>query len=275
MSFCRRFYSSVMDNHILKEKIERYYNNNMSEQSSKSTLSDLNAVINHLNDGTVRVLNTEDGSINEWVKKAILLTFKHTKISSQVFDSYDKIGLLQYDYFHKRYRKVPGAFIRNGVYIGNDCVIMPSYINIGAYIGDKTMIDINACVGSCAQIGKSCHISAGCVVGGVLEPIVASPVVIGDNCFLGANSAVLEGVIVEKRSVIASGLIISASTKIIDRETGNVMPFGVIPEGSVVVPGSYPSKNGLHINCAIIVKNVGKEPLEKLQVNEILREAID
>lgn len=255
----------------LQQRIEHYYQASTSDNiDSSKIIEDINEVISLLNNGEIRVVNS-DRSVNSWVKKAIIVMFKYTESSPQVLDSFDKIGLLPYDAIQKRYRKAPGALIRNGVYIGNACVIMPSYINIGAYIGNKSMIDINASIGSCAQIGESCHISAGACIGGVLEPVVANPVVVEDNCFIGANSAILEGCIVKRGAVIASGLVISSSTKIILRETGEILPFGIIPENSVVVPGTYPSKNGLHVNCAIIIKQVDSKALAKSSINEILR----
>ncbi|MDR1233602.1 MAG: 2,3,4,5-tetrahydropyridine-2,6-dicarboxylate N-succinyltransferase [Holosporales bacterium] len=167
------------------------------------------------------------------------------------------------------YRKAPGAIIREGVYIGRDAVIMPSYINIGAYIGERTMIDINAAIGSCAQIGKNCHIAALACIGGVLEPATDRPVIIGDDCFIGAQSAILEGIIVEPNSVIAAGVTISSSTKIIDRNTGEIT-HEIIPENSVVISGSYPS-GGLNIPCAIIVKKIDSNTRKKTSINEILR----
>lgn len=256
----------------LQEKIDYYYENLNSENINKSkVIEDVNEVILLLNSGTIKIVNA-DGFLNSWIKKAILLMFKYTESSPQILDGFDKIGLLPYDSEKKRYRKAPGAFIRNGVYIGDTCIVMPSYINIGSYIGNKSMIDINASIGSCAQIGENCHISAGACIGGVLEPVVAAPVVIEDNCFIGANSAILEGTIIKKGSIIASGLVISSSTRIILRDTGEILPFGIIPENSVVVPGTYPSKNGLNICCAIIIKKVDSQSLEKSSINKILRE---
>ncbi|MDR0552998.1 MAG: 2,3,4,5-tetrahydropyridine-2,6-dicarboxylate N-succinyltransferase [Holosporales bacterium] len=253
----------------LASKIEMYFE---SEQNDiEKVLRDVYCIIDLLNKGKIRVLNVRDYSINSWIRKAILLLFRYSESSPGDFDSYDKIGLLKYDTGNKKYRKVPGAFIRDGVYIGNGCVIMPSYINIGAYIDDNTMIDINASIGSCAQIGKNCHISAGCCIGGVLEPIVASPVIIEDDCFIGGNSAILEGVVVRKGAVVASGTTVSASTKIIDRNTGEILPFGVIPEMAVAVQGSYPSSGGVNINCVVIVKYLG-EANKKVSINNILRE---
>lgn len=254
----------------LQKKIEIYFDNCSNINDAKSVVS---SVFEKLNTGEIRVAQMLDDKwvVNSWVKKAILLAFKLNDAQPQVFDSFDKLGLLKYDYENPRYRKVPLALIRDGVYIGNNAVIMPSYINVGAYIGDRTMIDINASIGSCAQIGQNCHISAASVIGGVLEPANANPVIIEDNCFIGVHSSILEGVIVQEGSVIASGVSISASTKIIDRDTGEIT-HGVIPSGSVVVPGSYPSKNGTNISCAVIVKKVDAKTLSKSSINELLRD---
>jgi 2,3,4,5-tetrahydropyridine-2-carboxylate N-succinyltransferase len=255
----------------LKARIETYFEKNENSTEAEEVLGCVRRVIEMLNRGEVRILNTEDSSLNLWVKKAILLLFRYSVSSPQEFDAYDKVGLLEYDMVARRYRKVPGAIIRNGVYIGDGCVIMPSYINIGTYVGDRTMIDINASIGSCAQIGRNCHVSAGCCIGGVLEPVAEAPVIVEDDCFIGGNSAVLEGVIVRKGAVIAPGTTISASTKIIDRRTGNVMSPGVIPEGAVAVQGSYPSDNCININCVVIVKYLS-ERHNKVLLNEVLRE---
>ncbi len=226
-----------------------------------------------LNAGEIRVAEKIGKSwiVNQWVKEAILLAFKTKLAMRQNFDCYDKLGLLAYDYNNPRYRKVPLAVIRDGVYIGDNAVVMPSYINVGAYIGERTMIDINATIGSCAQIEKNCHIAASSVIGGVLEPACARPVIIEANCFIGVHSSILEGVIVEENSVIASGVSISASTKIIDRESGEIV-YGVVPAGSVVVPGTYPSKSGINISCAVIVKKNDAKTRSKTSLNELLRE---
>ena len=240
--------------------------------SDKELLKAVDEVFELLNAGKIRVAQKIDGvwSVNSWIKKAILLAFRLKKAVPQEFDCYDKLGLLKYDYDNPRYRKVPNATLREGVYVGDDAVIMPSYINVGAYIGNKTMIDINATVGSCAQIGANCHISASAVIGGVLEPAGALPVIIEDNCFIGVHSSILEGILVQEGAVIASGVSISASTKIINRENGNVV-YGTIPPGAVVVSGSYPSKNGVNVSCAVIVKQVDARTRSKSSINELLR----
>ena len=239
--------------------VDKYYNGNIDENLHLF----LTNIIKQLNCGEIRCIN-DDYTVNNSVKKAIILIFRHFEATKQEFDSFDKIGLLAYK---NGYRKVPGAFIRDGVYIGKNCVIMPSFINIGSYIGDGTMIDINATIGSCSQIGKDCHISAGSCIGGVLEPAVARPVIIEDNCLIGANSAILEGVIVKKGSIVAPGTVLSNGIKIIDRETGNIVVTNEIPENSLVVPGSYKSGN-VNINCAVIAKKTQYNS----QLNDELRD---
>ncbi len=249
-----------------KNSIDNYYDNNIVPD-----LNLIQEVLNGIKSGAIRPIQYINNKyiVNTWVKKAILLAFKYYPCTKQVNDAYDKFGLLQYDYNNPKYRKVPGSLIRDYVYIGQNAIIMPSYINIGAYIGNNTLIDINATIGSCAQIGNNCHISANTCVGGVLEPIVSMPVIIEDNCFIGANSAVLEGVILEHDSIISAGVTITSSTKIIERETGKVYK-GVIPRKSVVIAGSYQSKNNLNINCAIIIKK-NDNNIDKVNTNEILR----
>ena len=249
----------------IQNSINYYYDNNIVPDYDL-----IEQVLNGIKSGTLRPVQIIENryTVNTWVKKAILLAFKYYSCKKQFNDSYDKFGLLEYDYNSHTYRKVPGALIRDYVYIGQDAIIMPSYINIGAYIGNKTMIDINTTIGSCAQIGNNCHISANACIGGVLEPVVSMPVIIEDNCFIGANSAILEGIIVKHDSIISAGVTITSSTKIIDRETGEIYK-NIIPSKSVVVPGSYQSKNGLNINCAIIIKK--NENINKLNINQDLR----
>lgn len=252
----------------IKSVVEDVFDNNI-DLSKNKILEIFDEIIDLLNSGEIRVAEKVDGNwiVNSWIKKAILLGFKHKDMRKTTFDSFDKIDLLKPD---GRYRKVPGSFIRDGVYIANGAVIMPSYINIAAYIGKGTMIDINSCIGSCAQIGENCHIAAGSCIGGVLEPAVATPVIIEDGCFIGANAAVLEGVIVKQNSVIAAGLVLSASTKIIDRATGETHK-GIVPEDSVLVPGSYQTENNLNINCAVMIKKINKGVRDKVSINEFLR----
>lgn len=219
--------------------------------------------------------------INDWIKKAILLSFRHnpaktikgSPVNSNWFDKIDSkfSNWSDNEFTQADFRAVPGCFVRHGAYIGKNVVLMPSFVNIGAYVGNGTMIDTWATVGSCAQIGNNCHISGGVGIAGVLEPLQASPVIIEDNCFIGARSEIAEGVIVEEGAVISMGVYIGQSTKIIDRETGNIS-YGRIPAFSVVVPGSIPDKNGkLSLYAAIIVKKVDSKTRSKTSINELLR----
>lgn len=241
-------------------------------QQIKNKITDLNTlneILNGISQGKIRAVNKINGEyvVNELVKIAILSAFEIFPLKVGLYDSYDKFELLPAS---TKYRRAPGAIVRNYVYIGEDAVIMPSCINIGAYIGKKSMIDMNAVIGSCAQIGENCHISAHACIGGVLEPIESMPVVVEDNCFIGAHSAILEGVLIESNSVIAAGAVLSGSTRIINRETGEEF-YGKVPSGSVVVPGSYRSKNGININCAVIIRTLKSNTRHKLSINEILR----
>ena len=254
----------------LKNYIQTCFALEKSLGNEKEALEKIEEVFNLLRSGQLRVAEKTNNVwiVNEWLKQAILLAFRFKKSSDQIYDGYDKLGVLPTS---TRYRKVSGAVIRDGVFVANNAIIMPSYINVGAYIDENTMIDINSSIGSCAQIGKNCHIAANAVIGGVLEPIVAKPVIIEDNCFIGASSCVLEGVIVEENSIIASGVVISSSTKIIDRQTQKQY-VGIIPSGSVVVAGSYPSSGGVNISCAVIIKKTDATSRQKTSINEILRD---
>src|SRR6478609_5676975 len=211
--------------------------------------------------------------VNEWVKQAILLYFSIQKMETWVlppFEFYDKMKLKDH-YKELGVRAVPHAIARYGAFLGKNVVLMPSYVNIGAYVDEGTMVDTWATVGSCAQIGKNVHLSGGVGIGGVLEPLQASPVIIEDGCFIGARSEVVEGVIVEENSVISMGVYLGQSTKIYDRETGEVS-YGRIPAGSVVVAGNLPSKDGSHsLYCAVIVKKVDAKTRAKVGLNELLR----
>lgn len=255
----------------IKNYIEKVYDS--AEFDQNEALKKIDLIFELLNKGEIRVAEKINGTwqVNSWIKKAILFSFKVRQNKRQDFDSFDKLNLLKFDYENPTYRKIPGALIREGVHIENGAVIMPSYINTGAFIGAKTMIDINSVIGSCAQIGGNCHISALACIGGVLEPVVANPVVIEDNCFIGAHSSILEGVIVEEGSVVASGVTISSSTKIINRQTGET-ETGRIRAGSVVVPGSYPSSNGISISCAVVIKTIDSKTKQKSSTNELLRD---
>lgn len=239
-------------------------------------------VINLLDKGHIRICEQQDGKwiVHYWIKKAILLYLR--LFESQIYESgclkwYDKLPQkfsdMDKEHFKEaRYRVLPGAFVRKGSYIANNVVIMPSFINVGAYIDSGTMIDTWATLGSCAQIGKNCHISGGVGIGGVLEPIQNNPVIIEDNCFIGARSEIVEGVVIGEGSVISMGVFIGASTKIVYRRTNDII-YGKIPPYSVVVPGSLPDKdpNSAHLYCAVIVKQVNESTREKVAINELLR----
>jgi len=231
-----------------------------------------------LDSGQLRVAQKQGGEwqVNQWVKKAVLLSFR--LYDNQPMDGcYDKVSLKFADWEAARFkeagfRAVPGSVVRRSAFIGKDVVLMPSFVNVGAYVGDGTMVDTWSTIGSCAQIGKHCHISGGVGIGGVLEPLQANPVIIEDNCFIGARSEVAEGVIVEEGSVISMGVFLGASTKIIDRESGEVF-YGKVPSYSVVVPGSVPGKtpNSPSLYCAVIVKRVDEKTRSKTSINELLR----
>lgn len=238
-------------------------------------------VIKLLDHGTLRVAEKigKNWQTNDWIKKAIILFFQINK--NKLFDNFeikyfDKIPMKFSNYDEKKFQKsqirvVPTATVRYGTYIAKNTVLMPSYINIGAYIDKNTMIDTWSTIGSCAQIGKNVHISGGVGIGGVLEPIQSNPTIIEDNCFIGARSEIVEGVIVEKNSVISMGVYIGQSTKIYDRETKKIY-YGKIPAGSVVVSGNLISKDKTHsLYSAIIVKKVDERTRKKIQINELLR----
>lgn len=237
-------------------------------------------VIGLLDDGKIRVaerLSSGEWIVHKWIKQAILLHFltEENKTMGSINWWFDKIGN-KFDgwnekkFYQSKIRAVPGCFVRQSAYISKNVVLMPSFINVGAYIDSGTMIDTWSTIGSCAQIGKNCHISGGVGIGGVLEPIQASPVIVEDNCFIGARSEVAEGVIIREGSVLGMGVFIGASTKIIDRETRKVS-YGEVPPYSVLVPGSTPSKNNISTYCAVIVKKVDEKTRSKTSINEILR----
>ncbi|QMU61403.1 MAG: 2,3,4,5-tetrahydropyridine-2,6-dicarboxylate N-succinyltransferase [Gammaproteobacteria bacterium] len=231
--------------------------------------------------GEIRVAEKQgnDWITNEWIKKAVLLSFRMNEneiIDAGVTKYYDKVptkfSQMSDDQIKKQgARIVPGAMVRRGAYIAPDAILMPSYVNIGAYVDTGTMVDTWVTVGSCAQIGKNVHLSGGVGIGGVLEPLQASPTIIEDNCFIGARSEIVEGVIVEEGAVISMGVYIGQSTKIFNRETGEVT-YGRIPAGSVVVSGNLPSKDGTYsLYCAVIVKQVDEKTRSKVGINELLR----
>ncbi len=241
------------------------------------------SVMNELDAGTLRVASrigdTQQWETHQWLKKAVLLSFRLTDnvlMDYGVTKYFDKVPPKFADYSTEDFkaggfRVVPNAIVRRGSFIGKNAVLMPSYVNIGAYVGEGTMVDTWATVGSCAQIGKNVHLSGGVGIGGVLEPVQAGPTIIGDNCFVGARSEVVEGVVVEDNCVISMGVYIGQSTKIYDRETGEVF-YGRVPAGSVVVAGNLPSKDGTYsLYCAVIVKKVDAKTLGKVGINELLR----
>ena len=242
----------------------------------EETRSAIDQVIGLLDKGKLRTATpTDEGwQVNEWVKKAVILYFPTQPMSTMTtgpFEYHDKIRLKQ-DYAELGVRVVPPAAARYGAYVAPGVVMMPSYVNIGAYVDSGTMVDTWATVGSCAQIGKNVHLSGGVGIGGVLEPVQAAPVIIEDNCFIGARSEIVEGVVVEENSVISMGVFIGQSTKIYDRTTGEILR-GRVPAGSVVVPGSLPSKDGTYnLNCAVIVKRVDAKTRSKTSINDLLRD---
>ena len=237
--------------------------------------------IDALDSGSVRSAERIDGQWRAivWAKKAILLSFvawPSRVIEGSPFRFYDKIEQKFAGYDAGRFaqegvRAVPGAIVRRGAFIGQNVVLMPSFVNIGAYVGDGTLVDTWATVGSCAQIGRNVHLSGGAGIGGVLEPLQGSPTIIEDNCFIGARSEVVEGVVVGHGSVISMGVFIGQSTRILDRGTGEIL-YGQVPPGSVVVPGSLPAKDGSHsLYCAVIVKKVDERTRAKTDLNALLR----
>lgn len=241
----------------------------------------VNQVIGLLDSGALRVAEKIDGQwvTHQWLKKAVLLSFRIN--DNKVMDGaetryYDKVPMKFADYDEARFQKegfrvVPPATVRQGAFMARNTVLMPSYVNIGAYVDEGTMVDTWATVGSCAQIGKNVHLSGGVGIGGVLEPLQANPTIIEDNCFIGARSEVVEGVIVEEGSVISMGVYLGQSTRIYDRETGEIH-YGRVPAGSVVVSGNLPSKDGSYsLYCAVIVKKVDAKTRGKVGINELLR----
>ena len=272
------------------EKLEKIINkafediNNISEKSDKEILDSISETIELTDKGIIRVAEKKDGTwqVNQWVKKAILLSFRVNKMTMSrgpYTTWYDKVSgksvsWNEDDWKQAGYRHVPNGVVRKGSFIAKGVVLMPCFVNLGAYVGEGTMIDTWASVGSCAQVGKNCHISGGAGIGGVLEPLQAGPVIIEDNCFIGARSEIAEGVLVEQGAVISMGVYIGASTKIVDRESGEIT-YGKVPAYSVVVPGSMPNKknpNGPSLYCAVIVKKVDEKTRSKTSINELLRD---
>jgi 2,3,4,5-tetrahydropyridine-2-carboxylate N-succinyltransferase len=267
---------------IIEAAFEDRANINPANASAeiKSTVA---SVIADLDSGKLRVASrigdTQQWETHQWLKKAVLLSFRlddNVLMDDGVTKYFDKVPPKFADYTEEDFkaggfRVVPNAIVRRGSFIGKNAVLMPSYVNIGANVGEGTMVDTWATVGSCAQIGKNVHLSGGVGIGGVLEPVQAGPTIIGDNCFIGARSEVVEGVVVEDNCVISMGVYIGQSTKINDRETGEVF-YGRVPAGSVVVSGNLPSKDGSYsLYCAVIVKKVDAKTLGKVGINELLR----
>ena len=276
-----------MDKKII-DTIEQAFENieSINSSSDNGIISAINETIKNLDSGKIRVAekSNNDWIINQWVKKSILLYFRINdmklisnspgnsnwwdKIDSKFSDMGDK------EFKNAGFRAVPGSIVRKGSFVDSGCVLMPSFINIGAYVGSGTMVDTWATIGSCAQIGANCHISGGAGIGGVLEPLQANPVIIEDNCFIGARSEVAEGVIVREGSVLSMGVYLSASTPIVDRETGKVIR-GEVPPYSVIIPGTFSPNNDSSkpsLYCAVIVKIVDEKTRSKTSINELLRD---
>nr|WP_072280954.1 2,3,4,5-tetrahydropyridine-2,6-dicarboxylate N-succinyltransferase [Rappaport israeli] len=251
------------------------------QTADKKLIQTLEDIFQQLESGQLRVAQPSENGwvVNEWVKKAVLLSFRtqNNRLIEHGYTNYfDKVDSHfakydEHDFAREGIRVVPPAVARRGSYIGKNTILMPSYVNIGAYVDEGTMVDTWATVGSCAQIGKNVHLSGGVGIGGVLEPLQASPTIIEDNCFIGARSEIVEGVIVEKGAVISMGVFIGQSTKIYNRETGEITQ-GRVPAGAVVVPGSLPAKDGSHsLSCAVIIKQVDEKTRQKTSINDLLR----
>jgi 2,3,4,5-tetrahydropyridine-2-carboxylate N-succinyltransferase len=254
----------------------------LSPASADAALRDaVDEVLGQLDRGELRVAEKRDGQwhTHQWIKKAVLLSFRlqdNAVMPGNATQYFDKVptkfaGYSAQDFAAGGFRVVPPAVARRGAFVARNVVLMPSYVNIGAYVDEGTMVDTWATVGSCAQIGRNVHLSGGVGIGGVLEPLQANPTIIEDNCFIGARSEVVEGVVVEENAVLSMGVFIGASTRIYDRETGETH-YGRVPAGSVVVPGSLPSRDGKYaLYCAVIVKRVDARTRAKTSINELLR----
>ncbi|TKA95144.1 2,3,4,5-tetrahydropyridine-2,6-dicarboxylate N-succinyltransferase [Cereibacter changlensis] len=256
----------------------------ISPASTGEARDAIEATLEALDKGRLRVAERQaDGRwhVNQWAKKAVLLGFRLKDMEQQPGGPqaggwWDKVdskfaGWTETDWRAAGFRAVPNCVVRRSAYVAKGVVLMPSFVNVGAYVDEGTMVDAWATVGSCAQIGKNVHLSGGVGIGGVLEPMQAGPTIIEDNCFIGARSEVVEGCIVREGSVLGMGVFIGQSTKIVDRETGSVS-YGEVPAGSVVVAGSMPSKNGINLYCAVIVKKVDAQTRSKTSINELLRD---
>ena len=256
----------------------------INENSDRLITDTINETIELLDQGKIRVAEKKDEkwTVNQWIKKAILLSFRINKmqiLNGPYTSWYDKVpgksvNWKKEDWEKAGYRHVPNGVVRKGSFIARNAVLMPCFVNLGAYVDEATMVDTWASVGSCAQVGKNCHISGGAGIGGVLEPLQAGPVIIEDNCFVGARSEIAEGVLVETGAVISMGVYIGASTKIVNRENGEIS-YGKVPAYSVVVPGSLPNKknpSGPSLYCAVIVKKVDEKTRSKTSINDLLRD---
>ena len=274
-----------MSNAALEAAVETAWEarDSISPSTKGEARDAIEATLTALDSGTLRVAEKRgtDWHVNQWAKKAVLLSFRLTdmyEISGSNGGSswWDKVpskfqGWGASQWREAGFRAVPGSIVRRSAFIGKGVVLMPSFVNIGAYVDEGSMVDGWATVGSCAQIGKNVHLSGGVGIGGVLEPMQAGPTIIEDNCFIGARSEVVEGCIVREGSVLGMGVFIGQSTKIVDRETGAVM-YGEVPAGSVVVAGSMPTKGGINLYCAVIVKKVDARTRSKTSINELLRD---
>ena len=271
-----KFEKTINDSFDNKEKI--------NENSDRLITDTIKETIELLDQGKIRVAEKKDEkwTVNQWIKKAILLSFRINKmqiLNGPYTSWYDKVpgksvNWKKEDWEKAGYRHVPNGVVRKGSFIARNAVLMPCFVNLGAYVDEATMVDTWASVGSCAQVGKNCHISGGAGIGGVLEPLQAGPVIIEDNCFVGARSEIAEGVLVETGAVISMGVYIGASTKIVDRETGKIS-YGRVPAYSVVVPGTLPNKknpDGPSLYCAVIVKKVDEKTRSKTSINDLLRD---
>ena len=259
--------------------------NNINVNTAGDIRNAVDETLNKLDSGSLRVCEkiNNEWQVNQWIKKAILLSFRlndNEIIKASHATWFDKVesktaNWTKDDHLKAGFRYVPDAVVRKSAFIAKGVVLMPSFVNLGAYVDEGTMIDTWATVGSCAQIGKNCHISGGAGIGGVLEPLQANPVIIEDNCFIGARSEVAEGVIVGEGAVLSMGVFIGASTKIVDRSTGEIH-MGKVPAYSVVVPGTLPGKKEGGINpslyCAVIVKRVDEKTRSKTSINDLLRD---
>lgn len=277
--------TTITKQNELQKIIEQAYEHRTEITPGSANIDIKDAIIQALtglDSGNLRVAEKQGSTwiVNEWLKKAVLLSFRieeNTVMDSCYTKYWDKVPTKFANYSIQQFREagsriVPPAAVRHGAYIAPDVVVMPSFVNIGAYVGNGTMIDTWATVGSCAQVGKNVHLSGGVGLGGVLEPLQASPTIIEDNCFIGARSEVVEGVIIEEGSVLSMGVFIGQSTKILNRATGEIT-YGRIPAGSVVVPGSLPAHDGSHsLYCVVIVKQVDAKTRAKTGINELLRD---